>query len=364
MRKILDLKQQSPSIFAWEIREQLLAQGVCDSASIPSVSSINRILRNASSCSTSATYPGEAHFPSPLGLDFLGRQFSMGVGLGGAVTSLPGMPVGLPGMLGMSESRLPLPRDGAVDGGVPLPHAHPNILSTDPVGSPPGGPVCAASVPGLLSMASYPGAWYPLNLSIPGLSFPRLVQPLVLESEQSGIAAVDSDSNSMESRHGGPLERQKVDEDSKNGKRQDVDVKREREATPPGNDAQASDREGNSRSAPASPRDDKQNEKTDDQELKNPGHTRETKEGATYRLKRKNASHEAGETVGTITMSWHFNLSLFSLFHVSYLLFFPNYLLLWIVCLICFSLCLYLLRFSGAQGKSMEGCERAGPCFP
>ena len=34
-------------MFAWEIREQLLAHRVCDPASIPSVSSINRILRNA-----------------------------------------------------------------------------------------------------------------------------------------------------------------------------------------------------------------------------------------------------------------------------------------------------------------------------
>ena len=32
-------------MFAWEIREQLLSQRVCDPASIPSVSSINRILR-------------------------------------------------------------------------------------------------------------------------------------------------------------------------------------------------------------------------------------------------------------------------------------------------------------------------------
>ena len=34
-------------MFAWEIREQLLGGRVCDPASIPSVSSINRILRNA-----------------------------------------------------------------------------------------------------------------------------------------------------------------------------------------------------------------------------------------------------------------------------------------------------------------------------
>ena len=34
-------------MFAWEIRDQLLGQRICDPNSIPSVSSINRILRNA-----------------------------------------------------------------------------------------------------------------------------------------------------------------------------------------------------------------------------------------------------------------------------------------------------------------------------
>ena len=48
VRKILAFKQSNPSIFAWEIRDQLLAQGICDEQTIPSVSSINRILRNSS----------------------------------------------------------------------------------------------------------------------------------------------------------------------------------------------------------------------------------------------------------------------------------------------------------------------------
>ena len=49
VQKILELKQTTPSIFAWEIRDQLLAGGICDRTSIPSVSSINRILRNVAS---------------------------------------------------------------------------------------------------------------------------------------------------------------------------------------------------------------------------------------------------------------------------------------------------------------------------
>ena len=47
MKKILKMKTENPSIFAWEIRDQLLKQRVCDSHSLPSVSSINRILRNS-----------------------------------------------------------------------------------------------------------------------------------------------------------------------------------------------------------------------------------------------------------------------------------------------------------------------------
>ena len=47
VKRIIRLKTEQPGMFAWEIREQLLAQRVCDPATIPSVSSINRILRNA-----------------------------------------------------------------------------------------------------------------------------------------------------------------------------------------------------------------------------------------------------------------------------------------------------------------------------
>ncbi|XP_075215303.1 paired box pox-neuro, partial [Lycorma delicatula] len=47
VKKILRCKQENPGMFAWEIRELLLAQRVCDPNSIPSVSSVNRILRNS-----------------------------------------------------------------------------------------------------------------------------------------------------------------------------------------------------------------------------------------------------------------------------------------------------------------------------
>ncbi|CAF0792474.1 unnamed protein product [Brachionus calyciflorus] len=47
--KIADYKRECPSIFAWEIRDRLLNENVCNQDNIPSVSSINRVLRNLAS---------------------------------------------------------------------------------------------------------------------------------------------------------------------------------------------------------------------------------------------------------------------------------------------------------------------------
>uniref|UniRef100_A0A3Q4N2I9 Paired box 2a n=1 Tax=Neolamprologus brichardi TaxID=32507 RepID=A0A3Q4N2I9_NEOBR len=41
--KIAEYKRQNPTMFAWEIRDRLLAEGVCDNDTVPSVSSINII---------------------------------------------------------------------------------------------------------------------------------------------------------------------------------------------------------------------------------------------------------------------------------------------------------------------------------
>lgn len=46
VKNIREYKQGDPGIFAWEIRDRLLVDGVCDKYNVPSVSSISRILRN------------------------------------------------------------------------------------------------------------------------------------------------------------------------------------------------------------------------------------------------------------------------------------------------------------------------------
>ncbi|CAF1155688.1 unnamed protein product, partial [Didymodactylos carnosus] len=59
--KIAQIKGENPSIFAWEIRERLLNDGICTQDNLPSVSSINRVLRNLQSKSTDH-YSKELHY--------------------------------------------------------------------------------------------------------------------------------------------------------------------------------------------------------------------------------------------------------------------------------------------------------------
>ncbi|KAM6970364.1 LOW QUALITY PROTEIN: paired box protein Pax-3b [Aplochiton taeniatus] len=45
-RRIEDYKRDNPGMFSWEIRDKLLKDGICDRNTVPSVSSISRIMRS------------------------------------------------------------------------------------------------------------------------------------------------------------------------------------------------------------------------------------------------------------------------------------------------------------------------------
>ncbi|XP_067156205.1 paired box protein Pax-4 [Apteryx mantelli] len=65
--RIAQLKLEQPSLFAWEIRRKLRAEGVCASNRTPSVSSINRVLRNLQSNLQLTADQGFARDPLPSG---------------------------------------------------------------------------------------------------------------------------------------------------------------------------------------------------------------------------------------------------------------------------------------------------------
>uniref|UniRef100_A0A8C6UT70 Paired box 5 n=1 Tax=Neogobius melanostomus TaxID=47308 RepID=A0A8C6UT70_9GOBI len=93
--KIADYKRQNPTMFAWEIRDRLLAERVCDNDSVPSVSSINRIIRTKVQQPPGQTGSVTAH---NLATSVAGTQVS-------AVTSdSAGSSYSISGILGISSA--------------------------------------------------------------------------------------------------------------------------------------------------------------------------------------------------------------------------------------------------------------------
>lgn len=93
--KIADYKRQNPTMFAWEIRDRLLAERVCDNDSVPSVSSINRIIRTKVQQPPGQTGSVSAH---NLGTSVAATQVS-------AVTSdSAGSSYSISGILGISSA--------------------------------------------------------------------------------------------------------------------------------------------------------------------------------------------------------------------------------------------------------------------
>jgi len=62
VQRIAQYKRETPSIFAWEIRDRLLAENICNPENIPSVSSINRVLRNLGSKSLDSLQSHETYY--------------------------------------------------------------------------------------------------------------------------------------------------------------------------------------------------------------------------------------------------------------------------------------------------------------
>ncbi|XP_036359507.1 paired box protein Pax-5-like isoform X8 [Octopus sinensis] len=97
-------KQENPTMFAWEIRDRLLSENICSQDNVPSVSSINRIVRNRAaekakgqppqsspSLQVEAPNPGIAQSQTPSGAEALTRPGSYSIsGILGISSQNPG----------------------------------------------------------------------------------------------------------------------------------------------------------------------------------------------------------------------------------------------------------------------------------
>uniref|UniRef100_A0A4X2LZU2 Paired box protein Pax-9 n=1 Tax=Vombatus ursinus TaxID=29139 RepID=A0A4X2LZU2_VOMUR len=107
VKHIRTYKQRDPGIFAWEIRDRLLADGVCDKYNVPSVSSISRILRNKiGNLSQQSQYDSyKQHQPPPQPALPYNHIYSYPSPITAAAAKVP-TPPGVPGI----PSNMAMPR--------------------------------------------------------------------------------------------------------------------------------------------------------------------------------------------------------------------------------------------------------------
>lgn len=127
--KIESYKRDNPTIFAWEIREKLISDSVCTNHTAPSVSSINRILRNRAAERAAAEFARAAHsgYPvySPYSLPWAQAAPSMWPGLSNSL---------IPGLFPNMSSMRP-PMSQVVTGRTPSPHCSSGNENEDQISS-------------------------------------------------------------------------------------------------------------------------------------------------------------------------------------------------------------------------------------
>ena len=119
VEKIAQYKRENPTMFAWEIRDRLLADVVCNQDNVPSVSSINRIVRNRINSSGSPDC-------KPMQNGEIIKQEPMNAQAGQPVPIL--MP---PGFAGQFQAAQFVPRSYSINGilGIAVPQAGPTMVA-------------------------------------------------------------------------------------------------------------------------------------------------------------------------------------------------------------------------------------------